>query len=80
MASIERKRRSLESVASSGKVQRAEAKESSGGQSMLDLVNHTEGGSLFATGDGEHEALFRTVARRDVPFRKLVLAASRETN
>ena len=35
---------------------------------------------MCAAGDGKHEKVFyRTVARRDLPFRKLILAAASES-
>lgn len=74
----ERKRCCLDSVA--GKVQRTEAEESSRGQ-IIDglLLSHTDGASLCAAGDGKHEVLYRTVSRRDLPCRELILAAARES-
>lgn len=70
----ERRRCCWDSVASAGKAQRTEAEESSRGQIIEGLlVSYTDGVSLCAAGDGKHELLFRTVARRDLPFRKLTL-------
>ena len=64
-----------------GKVQRTEAEGGSRGQIMAGLpINHTTAVCcLSAAGDGKQEALHRRVARRDVPFRKLILAAARES-
>ena len=56
-------------------VQTTEAEGSGGqrGQSKDDLLKtYTKGVSLYADGNGKHEkVLHRTVARKDLPFRKI---------
>lgn len=72
---VERKRCSLKSAASAGKVQRIKAQEGSRGQILLTSSHITH----CATGNGKHEkVLHRRVARMGLPFRKLILAAARE--
>lgn len=74
---VERKRCSLESAASAGKVQRIEAQEGSRGQILFTSSHITH----CATGNGKHEkVLHRRMARMGLPFRKIILAAARENS
>lgn len=60
-------------------VQRRAAEESRRGQITGGLlINHTEQVLLCAAGDSKHEVLYRRVARRDLPFRNISLAAATE--